>query len=532
MAAASLLVVVALWLGLAPAAAPPAAAARGHLRYMTFFSDKDCNATAVAAMKGWSNLCISGNLARLRRAQKSGMASGLSLVDAQNILQQTPGQGPNDWAVWRKPDGPCLRNATCINSWNGLGKRWKDTVLCILGKVGAMKRPDKVCHRSVPRLEVLFLGDELCDGGIPLANLSTVADFVRAQVGPDVTLWTNEGVSAFTRAPTAPSYIGRVPAALDLVSLDSYNVSDPVAEAAQTAALYEKYIFPRLAGPHQRVMFVPGTVGCIPGSTFPYGPKGRKISWGQCNTSLEVQGQRQAAKMAAYFAYALGEPRVAGFSPWRWFTEPRKYFPTEPQYVLGADAFPALQEELKRIGSAIIRNNSDDGQAALLAAPTAASQKQRHVSGWTAFHSCGDVLCPNMSRQIEQIVRHADVLDTVMPYTDGAAAQYNGANHSACYYWANGTLQRLKTIGTGFRFGGASDSPIPGGSGMPVHICTPYPDKLVTAWVEPLRRAGVASMPVLQGLCTSVEGHEGTFHCPPTTLPFVRHVFTMARIRS
>ena len=131
------------------------------------------------------------------------------------------------------------------------------------------------------------------------------------------------------------------------------------------------------------------------------------------------------------------------------------------------------------------------GLGLLLVVPTAAAQQlQRHVSGWTAFQSCGDVMCPNMSRQIEQIVRHADALDTVMPYTSGAAPQYNGANNSACYSWGNGTLQRVENSHrwAAFRFGG------PG-----VHICAPYPDSLVTAWLEPLRQAGVASMPVLQG---------------------------------
>jgi hypothetical protein len=102
---------------------PRVVGSRGHLRYMTFFSDGDCNATAVAAMAGWSNLCVSGNLTSLKRARASGMASGLSLVDAQNILMQAPGQGPKDWAVWRKPDGACIKSAACLNSWDGLGER-------------------------------------------------------------------------------------------------------------------------------------------------------------------------------------------------------------------------------------------------------------------------------------------------------------------------------------------------------------------------------------------------------------------------
>ena len=154
-----------------------------HLRFMTFFSDGDCNATARAAMKGWSNLCISGNLTNLRAAKQAGM---LSLIDAQNILMATPGQASQGWAVWSKPDGACLRNESCANHWDGLGKRWKDTVLCILGKPEMMSQPAQICKRDVPKLEMLFLGDELCDGGIPAANLSTVASYVRQLLGPEV----------------------------------------------------------------------------------------------------------------------------------------------------------------------------------------------------------------------------------------------------------------------------------------------------------------------------------------------------------
>lgn len=302
-----------------PALLPARATASRHLKYMTFFGDGDCNATAVAAMVGWSNLCISGNLTNLNRAMGFGMAPGLSLIDAQNILVQTPGQQAEDWAVWRKPNGACLRNASCADTWNGLGARWKDTVLCILGKPELMVRSVSICqNRSVPKLEVLFLGDELLDGGISLANLTTVADFARTLL-PRVVIWTNEGLSAFNRAPTAPSYMSAVPTALDMISIDyceppacpkptvssharapllvcarcivdsgvlsaalhlfeylttrlgsdatmvpttTDNVTIPVDEAAQVAAIYRTLVFPRMS-PHQQVMLVPGTVGCV-----------------------------------------------------------------------------------------------------------------------------------------------------------------------------------------------------------------------------------------------------------------------------
>ena len=70
-----------------------------------------------------------------------------------------------------------------------------------------------------------------------------------------VILHTNEGISAFNRAPAAPSYIARVPEDLDMISIDYYNTTDPPAEAPQVISMYQKYIFPRLHA-HQSVMFV------------------------------------------------------------------------------------------------------------------------------------------------------------------------------------------------------------------------------------------------------------------------------------
>ena len=112
---------------------------------------------------------------------------------------------------------------------------------------------------------------------------------------------------------------------------------------------------------HQSVMFVPGTVGCIPGSRCDWGscnPPGHLIDWGQCNSSVHDQDLLQTAKIKSYFEYALNHPRVAGLCPWHWFDEPRAAFKTEPQYVLGAASFPVLRKQLAQIGSAIIKNNT------------------------------------------------------------------------------------------------------------------------------------------------------------------------------
>ena len=145
-------------------------------------------------------------------------------------------------------------------------------------------------------------------------------------------LHTNEGISAFNRAPTAPSYIASVPEDLDMISIDYYNTTDPPAEAPQVISMYQKYIFPRLHA-HQSVTFVPGTVGCIPGSVCDWSactPPGHAITWGQCNASIHAQDLLLTEKIKAYYDYALTDSRVAGFCPWHWFGS-RVAFPTEPQ---------------------------------------------------------------------------------------------------------------------------------------------------------------------------------------------------------
>ena len=57
-----------------------------------------------------------------------------------------------------------------------------------------------------------FRGDEIVCGGTPLANLTSVADLLRAQLPAQAILYTN-GCSEIRDWPM-------VPASLDLISLD------------------------------------------------------------------------------------------------------------------------------------------------------------------------------------------------------------------------------------------------------------------------------------------------------------------------
>ena len=75
-------------------------------------------------------------------------------------------------------------------------------------------------------LAMVFLGDELCCGGVPLTNLTAVARYLRAAVGSSVLLWTNECPGSFSegipgsKSSSSPSHISTVPLDLDLISFD------------------------------------------------------------------------------------------------------------------------------------------------------------------------------------------------------------------------------------------------------------------------------------------------------------------------
>ena len=130
-----------------------------------------------------------------------------------------------------------------------------------------------------------------------------------------------------------------------------------------------------------------------------------------------------------------------------------------------------------------------------------ASGSRRRISGWTAFKSCGAAMCPNMSKQLEHIISHADTIDTVFVGGGGAIQQYN-VNHSLCFNDTSGPIAPTsKTFPWAtFRWGTNRENLPPlDGDGSGRYLCTPYPDSLVTAWAKPLRDAGIAVMPIIEG---------------------------------
>ncbi len=140
------------------------------------------------------------------------------------------------------------------------------------------------------------LGDELLGEGVPLANVTAVAQRIRARFGPKTFIYWNETPMAFTPGPngTQPctgaarcaattdpagcclNQAGGVPAVFDAVSIDMYagtlqrnglpdpnsTCSNPTHEADCVFAYMRRYVYPHISA-SQRVFVVPGSAFTI-----------------------------------------------------------------------------------------------------------------------------------------------------------------------------------------------------------------------------------------------------------------------------
>ena len=140
-------------------------------------------------------------------------------------------------------------NATNNNAGSVvLAAEWAATVDAVAAQVTA--------HQ--PHIVGVQIGDELVDGGLSVANLSAVADRLRAKLPPSVFIYTNEGFryeNPCNERPTGckdsgagpttcknnrcyPAVWSSMPASIDYISLDGY-ANDP-NEAAFAREQYER----------------------------------------------------------------------------------------------------------------------------------------------------------------------------------------------------------------------------------------------------------------------------------------------------
>jgi hypothetical protein len=180
-------------------------------------------------------------------------------------------------------------------------------------------------------LRGIFLGDEVCCGGIPVSDLQVVASYVKGRINhTGAFLYVNECEDTFAglggnlnqKGIAYAGYIhgaNALPAAIDYVSADIYTPNE-ATESVAAKAVYERLIYPTLH-PHQRVWLVPGLFGDV-------------------NTSQGVMEEILVQKLAGYWNWSLADDRIAGLNPWHWTTWPPKQL--QPLMRRGAREFPRL----------------------------------------------------------------------------------------------------------------------------------------------------------------------------------------------
>ena len=171
---------------------------------------------------------------------------------------------------------------------------------------------------------VLCCQDEPMLAGISAANITAVADFIRARIGPKPKLYWNDGCRPFYDGHTEPcvhdpgknpascwTNDSKVPASVDWVSCDTYedptvskspwpwDPSTSIPEADAVKIIAHRFIVPKLHD-HQQVLLVPGTFACSNLTYF----------------ALDGQAKNVVDKMEGYFKWAKAEKRIGGFVGW------------------------------------------------------------------------------------------------------------------------------------------------------------------------------------------------------------------------
>jgi len=213
-------------------------------------------------------------------------------------------------------------------------------------------------------------GDELAWRCVPYSNITAMVDAVRADLpraaagnGAAAILYYNEAYPVFTDGQCSaggdfdPHRVNisypSVPAGLDWLSVDYY---PDEGTAAGVAPLYERFIYPKLLGAGQRVLFVPPAYGsrgnasvgerlCCSASTR---DGANPPCGGNCTEALLQWA-------SAAYDWARADERVVGLNPWHWATSG-----DQPQFEPGLSAMPVLRAAYEAVGAEIVSGRLAD----------------------------------------------------------------------------------------------------------------------------------------------------------------------------
>ena len=163
------------------------------------------NATEQA---GWLTFGGSTSFYKTAAAYNQHGLKGMYDVSAMNTLWRFPPERQN------RPWG----------TWNGLAPNWITS-----GELDGWLDQAAPYYKS-GKFVAVFLGDKLCQGGIPIENVSAVARHLKNKLGSNVSVHLNEGATPWWSKKYSgsiwpndgsPPGSSKLPPSIDVTSIDS-----------------------------------------------------------------------------------------------------------------------------------------------------------------------------------------------------------------------------------------------------------------------------------------------------------------------